>query len=161
MCDTDKMPQSLEEKRKEERLLTFREQRLNVNFMLLLYWVPAYFFDLSTQLHTYNGTHIYTDFLSNWGQSIILLYLIASIFMDIMPDEDRKIYKKMHNNFTQIATVQAFIVSALFWGLIDAEIDFQALHEHAMNCVVMLISYFVSEVRFRKRDLAKMWVYGW
>ena len=102
---------ALEEKRKEERLQTFREQRLNVNFMLLMYWVPAYFFDLSTQFPTYNGTHIFTDFLSNWGQSVILIYLIASIIMDVMPDEDRKEWKKKYNDFTQIAVVQAYIVS--------------------------------------------------
>jgi len=102
---------TLEEKRKEERLQTFREQRLNVNFMLLMYWVPAYFFDLSTQFPTYNGTHIFTDFLSNWGQSIILLYLISSIIMDVMPDEDRREWKKRYNDFTQIAVVQAYIVS--------------------------------------------------
>lgn len=152
---------ALEEKRKEERLQTFREQRLNVNFMLLMYWVPAYFFDLSTQFPTYNGTHIFTDFLSNWGQSVILIYLIASIIMDVMPDEDRKEWKKKYNDFTQIAVVQAYIVSALFWGLIGAKYDFQSLHEHLMNVVVVMVSYFVSEVRFRKRDLVKMWIYGW
>lgn len=152
---------SMEEKRKEERLLTFREQRLNVNFMLLLYWIPAYVIDLSSQFPTYNGVHIFTDFLSNWGQSIILVYLIASVFMDLMPDEDRKYYKKIYNTFTQITVVQAFIVSALFWGLIGARYDFQSLHEHAMNLVVVMMSYFVSEVQFRKRDLLKLWVYGW
>jgi len=151
----------LEEKRKEERLLTFREQRLNVNFMLLLYWIPAYVIDLSFQFPTYNGVHLFTDFLSNWGQTVILIYLISSVFMDLMPDEDRKYYKKMHNKFTQLTVVQAYIVSALFWGLIGAKYDFQSLHEHAMNMVVVMISYFVSEVQFRKRDLFNLWGYGW
>jgi hypothetical protein len=30
-----------------------------------------------------------------------------------------------------------------------------------MNVVVVMVSYFVSEVRFRKRDILKIWVYGW
>jgi hypothetical protein len=161
MCDTDQNYNKMEEKRKEERLLTFREQRLNVNFMLLLYWIPAYVIDISSQFPTYDGVHIFSDYLSNWGQSIILVYLVASIFMDLMPDEDRKIYKNMHNKFTQITVVQAYIVSALYWGLIEPKWDFSGMHEHAMNLVVVMISYFVSEVRFRKRDLLNMWVYGW
>merc|ERR1711902_205545 len=99
--------------------------------------------------------------MGNWGQSVILIYLIASIIMDVMPDEDRKEWKKKYNDFTQIAVVQAYIVSALFWGLIGAKYDFQSLHEHLMNVVVVMVSYFVSEVRFRKRDLVKMWIYGW
>jgi len=155
---------NLEEKRKEERLQTFREQRLNVNFMLLAYWIPAYFFDLSNQFPTYNGTHYFWDFLSNWGQTMILMYLISSIFMDVIPNEDREQYKRTYNKFTQITVVQAFIVSALFWGLIgakDGEYDFQMLHEHLMNLVVVLVSYFVSEVRFRKRDMLNMYGYGW
>merc|ERR1712223_822392 len=145
----------------KKQLETPIETRINVNFCLLVYWLPAYVIDLSSQFPTYNGTHIFTDFLSNWGQSIILLYLISSIIMDVMPDEDRREWKKRYNDFTQIAVVQAYIVSALFWGLIGAKYDFQSLHEHLMNVVVVMVSYFVSEVRFRKRDLVKMWVYGW
>jgi len=30
-----------------------------------------------------------------------------------------------------------------------------------MNVIVMLISYTVSEVRFRKRDMWMAWFYGW
>ena len=116
---------------------------------------------LYSQFPTYDGVHLFTDFLSNWGQTMILIYLISSIFMDLMPDEDRRIYKNMHNKFTQITVVQAYIVSALYWGLIEPTYDFQMMHEHAMNVVVVMISYFVSEVRFRKRDLGNMWVYGW
>jgi len=153
--------QTIEDIRRETRLLTYREQRLNVNFMLLLYWLPAYCIDFSKQFPTYDGVHIFTDFLSNWGQTIILAHLIFSIVMDLMTDEDRKKFKKFHNDFTQIAVVQAYIVSALFWGLIGAKYDWQSLHEHAMNLVVMMTSYFVSEVRFRKRDLLKLWGYGW
>jgi hypothetical protein len=105
--------------------------------------------------------HLCTDFLSNWGQTIILIYLISAIFMDLMPDEDRQHYKKFFNKFTQLTVVQAYIVSALYWGLIEPKWDFSGMHEHAMNLVVVMTSYFVSEVRFRKRDLGNMWIYGW
>ena len=81
--------------------------------------------------------------------------------MDLMPDEDRQQYKKFFNKFTQLTVVQAYIVSALYWGLIEPKWDFPGMHEHAMNLVVVMTSYFVSEVRFRKRDLGNMWLYGW
>lgn len=143
-----------------ESLKTYRDQRLNVNFMLLCYWLPAYVMDFASQFPTFNGTHIFTDFLSNWGSTCILFYLVAAIGMDLMTDEDREHYKKIFNRFTQIAVVQSCIVTALFWGLIGDKYDAQAIHEHCFNIIVMLSSYFVSEVEFRKRDLPNMWLYG-
>ena len=148
-------------KSSEKRVVTYREQRLNVNFMLLLYWAPSYIIDLSSQFPTSNGVHIFTDYWSNWGQTIILIYLIASIFFDLMPEDDRRYYKKMHNSLTQVTVVQAFTVTALYWTVVAEQYDYQSIHEHIMNLVVMIISYSMTDVRFRKRDFFNIWVYGW
>lgn len=56
---------------------------------------------------------------------------------------------------------QSIIVCVLFWGLVGGEFNLQNVHEHVMNFVVMIISYTVSEVRFRRRDLCLAWLYGW
>lgn len=143
------------------RIITHREQRLKVNFLLLVYWFPAYIYDYWLQFPSFDGVHVFSDFLSNWGQTIILLHLIFSLIMDLVPDEDRAALKKYHNKFTQIAVVQAFIVSALFWGLLGDRFDWQSIHEHAINVLVIMTSYFVSEVRFRKRDCFIFYAYGW
>ena len=113
----------------------------------------AYIIDLSAQFPTYNGTHIFTDFLSNWGQTVILFHLIFSLSMDLSGEDFRKKWKKVYNKTVQIAMAQSIIVCVLFWGLVGGEWNLQNVHEHIMNFVVMIISYTVSEVRFRRRDL--------
>jgi len=163
----DPVPEHLvgEEKIKYEKLQkqleTPIETRINVNFCLLVYWLPAYLIDLGSQYPTYNGTHIFTDFLSNWGQTVILFHLVFSLSMDLSGDEFRRKYKRIYNKVVQIAVAQSIIVCALFWGLQIGGLTFQNFHEHVMNFVVMIISYTVSEVRFRKRDLGFAWLYGW
>jgi len=137
----------------KKQLETPIETRINVNFCLLVYWLPAYVIDLSSQFPTYNGTHIFTDFLSNWGQTVILFHLVFSLSMDLSGEDFRKKWKKVYNKTVQIAMAQSIIVCVLFWGLVGGECNFQNFHEHVMNFVVMIISYTVSEVRFRRRDL--------
>jgi len=145
----------------KKQLETPIETRINVNFCLLVYWLPAYIIDLSAQFPTYNGTHIFTDFLSNWGQTVILFHLIFSLSMDLSGEDFRKKWKKVYNKTVQIAMAQSIIVCVLFWGLVGGEWNLQNVHEHIMNFVVMIISYTVSEVRFRRRDLCLAWLYGW
>merc|ERR1719394_1758525 len=118
-----------------KKLETPIETRINVNLCLLVYWLPAYIIDFGAQFPTFNGIHIFNDFRLKW--------------------------KKVYNKYVQIAMAQAIIVSCLFWGLVGGEISLQNVHEHVMNVIVMLISYTVSEVRFRKRDLWMAWFYGW
>ena len=115
--------------------------------------ISAYIIDLSAQFPTYNGTHIFTDFLSNWGQTVILFHLVFSLSMDLSGEDFRKKWKKVYNKTVQIAMAQSIIVCVLFWGLVGGEWNLQNVHEHIMNFVVMIISYTVSEVRFRRRDL--------
>jgi len=143
-----------------KKLETPIETRINVNLCLLVYWLPAYIIDFGAQFPTFNGIHIFTDFLSNWGQTVILGHLLFSLKMDFDNDFRLK-WKKVYNKYVQIAMAQAIIVSCLFWGLVGGEISLQNVHEHVMNVIVMLISYTVSEVRFRKRDLWMAWFYGW
>lgn len=143
------------------KLKTPIETRINVNLCLLIYWLPAYIIDFGAQFPTFDGIHIFTDFLSNWGQTIILGHLIFSLSMDLGSDDFRAKYKKVYNKYVQIAMAQSIIVCALFWGLVGGELTLQNVHEHVMNVLVMLISYTVSEVRFRKRDLWMAWFYGW
>lgn len=59
-----------------------------------------------SQFPTYDGVHIFPDFLSNWGQTIILVYLFWALYIDLIPEEDKKEYKKFHNKFTQLTVVQ-------------------------------------------------------
>lgn len=153
--------QKIKYEKLREQLETPIETRINVNFCLLIYWLPAYLIDLGSQYPTYNGTHIFTDFLSNWGQTVILFHLIFSLSMDLSGEEFRKKWKRIYNKVVQIAVAQSIIVCALFWGLQIGSLTFQNFHEHVMNFVVMIISYTVSEVRFRKRDLGFAWLYGW
>jgi len=144
-----------------KKLETPIETRINVNLCLLVYWLPAYIIDFGAQFPTFNGIHIFTDFLSNWGQTVILGHLLFSLKMDLGGDDFRKKWKKVYNKYVQIAMAQSIIVCALFWGLVGGELSLQNVHEHVMNVLVMLISYTVSEVRFRKRDLWMAWFYGW
>merc|ERR1711868_273006 len=83
-----------ENKMKYEKLKKQLETPINVNFCLLVYWLPAYIIDLSAQFPTYNGTHIFTDFLSNWGQTVILFHLVFSLSMDLSGEDFRKNGKK-------------------------------------------------------------------
>ena len=76
---------------------------------LLVYWLPAYIYDYWLQFPSYDGVHVFSDFLSNWGQTMILLHLLFSLFMDLIPDEDRDSLKFYHNIFTQIAVVQVTV----------------------------------------------------
>jgi len=78
----------------KKQLETPIETRINVNFCLLVYWLPAYIIDLSAQFPTYNGTHIFTDFLSNWGQTVILFHLVFSLSMDLSGEDFRKKMEK-------------------------------------------------------------------
>ena len=73
--------------------------------------------------------------------------------MDLSGEDFRKKWKKVYNKTVQIAMAQSIIVCILFWGLVGGEFNLQNVHEHIMNFVVMIISYTVSEVRFRRRDL--------
>merc|ERR1719394_1285289 len=59
-----------------KKLETPIETRINVNLCLLVYWLPAYIIDFGAQFPTFNGIHIFTDFLSNWGQTVILGHLL-------------------------------------------------------------------------------------
>jgi len=148
-------------KRELKKLETPIETRINVNFALLIYWLPAYIIDFGAQYPTFNGTHIFTDFLSNWGQTVILFHLIFSLAMDLGSNDFKTSYKPVYNRVVQIAMAQSIIVCLLFWGLVGGGFSLQNVHEHIMNVIVMLISYTVSEVRFRKRDLWLAWLYGW
>merc|ERR1712003_529233 len=60
-----------------KKLETPIETRINVNLCLLVYWLPAYIIDFGAQFPTFNGIHIFTDFLSNWGQTVILGHLLS------------------------------------------------------------------------------------
>jgi len=128
-----------------KKLETPIETRINVNLCLLVYWLPAYIIDFGAQFPTFNGIHIFTDFLSNWGQTVILGHLLFSLKMDLGGDDFRKKWKKVYNKYVQIAMAQSIIVCALFWGLVGGELSLQNVHEHVMNVLVMLISYTVSE----------------
>merc|ERR1712035_24538 len=83
----------------KKQLETPIETRINVNFCLLVYWLPAYVIDLSSQFPTFNGTHIFTDFLSNWGQTVILFHLIFSLSMDLSGEDFRKKWKKVSKHY--------------------------------------------------------------
>merc|ERR1712189_54409 len=105
-----------------KKLQTPIETRINVNLCLLVYWLPAYIIDFGAQFPTFNGIHIFTDFLSNWGQTVILGHLLFSLKMDFDNDFRLK-WKKVYNKYVQIAMAQAIIVSCLFWGLVGGEIS--------------------------------------
>ena len=74
----------------------------------------AYIIDFGAQFPTFDGVHIFTDFLSNWGQTIILGHLLFSLKMDLSSDDFRKKYKKIHNKYVQIAMAQLWVSTVEF-----------------------------------------------
>ena len=133
------------------------KQRLFVNFLLLLYWLPALLLDWRKQCPTYDGIHYFSDYLSNWGQLLILIHLIMTIRNYwVQANHHSKLSKRNFqpaNKISQLAMSQAVLNSLNFVILSLGEWNWQNIHEHAINIVVMVISFYFSDFHFRKRDV--------
>ena len=133
------------------------KQRLFVNSLLLLYWLPALLLDWMEQYPTYDGKHYFSDYLSNWGQLLILIHLSISICNDLGQAKCQlELGKKniqLANKIAQLAMGQSVLNSFNFFILSLGEWNWQNIHEHAMNIVVIFISFYSSNSYFRKRDI--------
>ena len=133
------------------------KQRLFVNSLLLLYWLPALLIDWRKQYPTYDGIHYFSDYLSNWGQFLILIYLSISIRNDLGQAKCQLELGKgnfqLANKIAQLAMGQSVLNSFNFVILSLGEWKWQNIHEHAMNIVVISISFYFSDSYFRKRDI--------
>ena len=133
------------------------KQRLFVNSLLLLYWLPALLIDWRKQYPTYDGIHYFSDYLSNWGQFLILIHLSISIRNDLGQAKCQlelgKGNLQLANKIAQLAMGQSVLNSFNFVILSLGEWNRQNIHEHAMNIVVMVISFYFSDSYFRKRDI--------
>ena len=144
---------------------------LIVNLVLLAYWFPALIADT---------VHIFTDYATNWCHVLILLDLIAVIAITAMDMEYNGVTEMLillRDRVTHVAivvaaipvaaiVVAATVVAAILVSILIT-LDFvvlqigiyrvskwtlQAIHEHLMNSIVMLISVFSLNSHFRRRD---------
>ena len=133
------------------------KQRLFVNLLLLIYWLPALLLDWMEQYPTYDGIHYFSDYLSNWGQLLILIHLSISICNDLGQAKCQLELGKgnfqLANKIAQLAMGQSVLNSFNFVILSLGEWKWQNIHEHAMNIVVISISFYFSDSYFRKRDI--------
>ena len=132
-------------------------QRLQVDMLLLVYWLPAFILDWIYQYPTYDGIHYFSDYLSNWGQFLVLIHLSMSIYNNWFQWKfQRKLTKRnfqLENKIAQLAMGQSVLNSLNFVILSLGEWTWQNIHEHFMNLIVMTISFHVSGFSFRKRDV--------
>ena len=132
-------------------------QRIFINSFLLLYWLPALLLDWRQQFPTYDGIHYFSDYLSNWGQLLILIHLSIAIRKDLSQATCQFELGKgnLHwaNKIAQLAMGQSVLNSFKFVILSLGEWNWQNIHEHVMNIVVMTISFYFSDSHFRKRDV--------
>ena len=120
----------------------------------------AVMIDWLSQYPTYDGVHIFTDYLSNLGQILILIHLILSSWVDTnrLRFKNRNILTTnntlgLRNKIIQLAIGQSVLNSLNFVILSLGKWNLQNIHEHFMNICVMSFSYTISDVRFRKRDV--------
>ena len=133
------------------------KQRIFINSFLLLYWLPALLLDWRQQFPTYDGIHYFSDYLSNWGQLLILIHLSIAIRNDLGQEtcdsELRRRHFQLTNKIAQLAMGQSVLNSFNFVILSLGEWNWQNIHEHAMNIAVMAISFYFSDYHFQKRDV--------
>ena len=133
-----------------------------VNLLLLAYWFPALIADTVIQCPTHDGVHIFTDYASNWCQVLILVHLVTAVAisaMDLKYHGVSEMLILLRNRVTHMAMLIS-IISTLNFVLLQIGLytwnvsrwTLQAIHEHLMNTVVMLISVFSLNSHFRKRD---------
>ena len=133
-----------------------------VNLLLLLYWLPAMIIDFVIQLPTVDGVYIYTDYLTNWAQIMILVHLIKSISMTAMDLEYQGLSESLillRDRVTHMAILFTILVTlnfVVFHSLMNDKIPLwtlQNIHEYLMNIIVMFISVLSLNSHFQKQDV--------
>ena len=133
---------------------------LILHLVLLAYWFPALIVDTVIQCPTVDGVHIVTDYGTNWCQILVLVHLITAITITAMDIKYHGVTEKLillRNRVTNVAIVISIVLTLSFVvlqiGIYKAsKWTLQAIHEHLMNSIVMLISVFSLNSHFRKRD---------
>lgn len=142
------------------------KQRVIVNSILLVYWLPAVIYDLvRTKIYEYK---IITGSLSNWGQILILLHLVISIWFDIIYFDEQTIqkskndyslnrsysrFKILKDQISHIAIDISILVSLNFvifhLGIFKREITSENIQGNFNTLIILLISYSVSDIQIR------------
>ena len=140
------------------------KKRSLVNLLLLLYWLPALIVDFVIQLPTTVGVHIYTDFMTNWGQVMVLVHLITSISITATDVEYLGLSESLlllRDRVTHMAMLFSMLITmnfvafhfVIFHGLMNDEWTLRNIHEYLVNIIVMFISVVSLKSHFRKRDV--------
>ena len=157
-----------------------QKQRIIVNTILLVNWLPAVIVDLTYP--TRDEYKIITNNLPYWSQILILFHLIMSIWFDSMHSDfytlenfktegrfnERYSYLKiMKNQIAQITIDISILVSLNFIILhlcyFKLELTPRHIHENFNTLIIIFISYSVSDIEIRIFDvlpsLAFLWLF--
>ena len=151
------------------------KQRIIINTILLVYWLPAVIIDLTDP--TRDEYKIITNYLPNWGQILILFHLIMTIWFDSMfYDLDTSKgelnaryshFKIIKNQISQITIDFSVLVSLNFIILhvfiFKLEVTSHHIHENFNTLIIIFISCSVSDIEIRIIDvlpaLALLWLF--
>ena len=160
-----------------------QKQRIIVNTILLVNWLPAVIVDMTYP--TRDEYKIITNYLPNWSQIMILFHLIMNIWFDSTHFDfdtsenfktegvlnERYIsyayLKIMKNQIAQITIDISILVSLNFIILhlcyFKLELTPRHIHENFNTLIIIFISYSVSDIEIRIFDvlpsLAFLWLF--
>ena len=156
------------------------KQRIFVNVILLIYWLPAVIVDLTYP--TTDEYKIITSYLQNWCQIWILFHLIITLWLESIHFNDetlknirteglwneRYLFLKIIKDQVAQATIDITVLSTLNFIILDLcifkiELTSYHIHENFNAVIIIFISYSVSDIEFRIHDilpaLTLLWFY--
>jgi len=155
----------------------FKHGLLALKVIFAAYWTSMWIFTMvqldkraySNETSPFYGKK-YTDFLTNWNDTIILMYLLYSLIIVATNygwkslSEKAPWYYYIVQLGQEIALVTAVFVTFFFWFLLGKTHEFalyiklpESIHAHAMNTVVMCLDFFLTAIPFRALHVVYIW----
>jgi len=157
-----------------------QKQRIIINTIMLVYWLPAVIVDLTYP--TRAEYKISTNYLPDWSQILILFHLIMNIWFDSMHfdfdasknfkpegilNETYLCFKIVKDQIAQITIDISVLVSLNFIILhlcnFTLELTSHHVHENFNTLIIIFISCSVSDIEIRMFDvlpaLAFLWLF--
>jgi len=148
-----------------------------VKWILTVYQIGFWSF----RLHSFvagefkDEPHWYSDYLTNWNDTIVLLYFVLSSICVLAHcytgkwdekylDEPAPWYYYFVQLLHEIAAIQSTMVTFLYWAFINDPARRSApgnVHGHAMVMVVTFIDFLVTGLPMRSLHIIYLWATVW
>merc|ERR1712228_923249 len=140
---------------------------LVIQVILTAYWFSMWTYRLSQFRAENDFPRQYSDFLTNWNDTIIFLHLLYHLILLVSGikntnlDDPAPWYYYVHQLLYELALVLALLVTLVnYLVLEDEDRDVGGVHSHMMNTAVMGIQFLVLNMPFRVFHIIYVWAFG-